>query len=154
MSSLRLGFTGTQAGMSVLQRSTVLSLVRTLRVDVVIHGDCVGADADMHSIARECCCRVEVYPSMLVKKRAYCEGDEVYPAMQPLLRNQTIVERCHILLATPREVDMQMRSGTWATVRYALRNKRRLIVVAPLGVIVQPSYAYARGVATRGLETN
>ena len=52
-----VGFTGTQIGMSPLQKKTFTKLIKFLLADNKItsfhHGDCVGADADAHNIVKQ-----------------------------------------------------------------------------------------------------
>jgi len=49
-----------------------------------------------------------------------------------LERNKDIVNDCEIMLATPKEVEHTVRSGTWATIRYAWHTKRTIFVIPPL----------------------
>lgn len=139
-----LGFTGTQSGMTPKQIDTVTKLVNELRPDLVVHGDCIGADYDFNNIcirARGSVTetrppRIRLRPSTIEHKRAYCEGyNEIMPSKEPLSRNKDIVNDCDKLIATPVEDKEQLRSGTWSTVRYAKRVGKVVYLVLPDGSI-------------------
>ena len=121
------GFTGTQQGMTPTQRmctAILLSQARELH-----HGDCIGADFDAHRIAIGLA-RVVVHPPINPTKRAWCEGaNEVLSAKPYLERNRDIVDACDILIAAPRTLIEEQRSGTWATIRYARLARRKIYIV-------------------------
>jgi len=52
-----------------------------------------------------------------------------------LARNHTIVDMTDELLAAPAGMEEELRSGTWATVRYARKQRRMVTVVWPDGTI-------------------
>lgn len=84
------------------------------------HGDDKGADADAHALVRETLpnCRIVVHPPDNGYRRAHCSGDVVLQAHPFLVRNHHIVDACSCLIATPDGPEV-LRSGTWATIRYA-----------------------------------
>ena len=129
---IHVGFTGTQSGMSDRQLKAASVIVGTLsmRPWVLHHGDCIGADADMHSMAVGHA-KTVIHPPSNPAKRAYCEADEVLPALPYLKRNRAIVDACDILVATPKSLQEEVRSGTWATVRYARKLKVPVILLDP-----------------------
>jgi hypothetical protein len=135
-----VGFTGTQRGMTEAQKRKVhdaLEFRQQLWGDIVgaVHGGCVGADADFHEICEELGIGpVEVYPSTITEKRAPVIGDVNHPPAPPLDRNRVIAQRCNLLIACPKELHEVVRSGTWATVRYAVKAKKRVLVIFPDGV--------------------
>lgn len=124
-----LGFTGTRSGMTIGQ---VYHLRRYLLFQApgeFHHGDCVGADAEAHDLVRKLLpnCRIIVHPCYITSARAYRQGDEILPPKEPLARNKDIVDICDLLVAVPATKQDVVRSGTWATIRYAERvgkNKR------------------------------
>lgn len=131
---MKIGFTGTQQGMTGLQRVTVLYLFGTHTIDTLHHGDCVGADQQAHRMALEMHARVVVHPPDDHRKRGWAKGaHETRPPLGYLDRNRRIVENCDLLIATPATDREVLRSGTWATVRYARRCKRPVYVVRPDG---------------------
>lgn len=130
---MRIGFTGTQQGMTEDQKTAV----REFLVDFVSaefhHGDCVGADAEAHAIALALGADIVIHPPEVGAKRAFLPASAYRDAKPYLLRNQDIVDETEILLATPKGMTEERRSGTWATVRYARRTGRPLYIVFPDG---------------------
>lgn len=131
-----VGFTGTQRGMNRSQRDGLHRLLTSWHSagDVFRHGDCTGADAEAHDIAKECGYIVVIHPPIKEFKRAFCQGaDLVLTPKEYLERNHDIVDACDVLLAAPGENKEQLRSGTWATMRYAKKNSRKTLTFMPDG---------------------
>lgn len=61
-------------------------------------------------------------------------SDEKREPLPYLARNCVIVDEADILLACPKGPEEQ-RSGTWATVRYARKQNKRIVIVYPDGTI-------------------
>jgi len=94
------------------------------------HGDCVGCDETAHYIAMEIGYTIIIHPPQDTKHRAHCVGAKA--VLQPkgfLYRNKDIVYASDILIATPETTQEQLRSGTWATIRYAKAANRQVIVI-------------------------
>lgn len=137
---IRVGFTGTQHGMTHEQKVTVIKLLRELNSLPVVgtfrHGDCIGADKDAHALARSAGYRIIVHPPDSDRKRAWCQGDEIWPMKPYLIRNHDIVDNSDRVVACPKLVYEELRSGTWATIRYARKLGRPLYVVWPDGTLL------------------
>ena len=133
--TVRMGFTGTQLGMTRAQKSEVARVLVNAKATEVHHGDCIGADAEFHDIVRmvDPKIKIHVHPPAEDKKRAFKRGDVLYPAKPYLERNHDIVDACEILIATPAQKNEVLRSGTWATIRYARKIKRSTIIITPNG---------------------
>lgn len=127
----RLGFTGTHLGMSPNQADMLR--LRFAQGDVVEfhHGDCVGADEQADQIARDYGVRVVIHPPEDWKSRAGCyrERDVILPEQPYLIRNHEIVDDTDEMYAAPRGHKEALRSGTWATVRYARKVGKPLTVL-------------------------
>lgn len=125
--------------MTAAQYSVVFDLVKRLikrGVREWRHGDCVGSDAQAHAIVLRHGGRVVKHPSDLEKKRAWCAGAaEVLPPKPPLERNHDMVAVGHLLVAAPKTAEEELRSGTWATVRYARRRGLTILIVLPNGTV-------------------
>lgn len=126
------GFTGTEIGWSAKQHDAVFdviyeSSVSSDKTHVLHHGDCVGADANAHEIAFEQGWHIIVHPPTNARRRAFVHNSRFWDAERCTLmperayldRNRDIVAASIDLIATPAEKTEQLRSGTWATVRYA-----------------------------------
>jgi hypothetical protein len=110
---LKLGFTGTRAGLTAAQAARLRELVAG--ATEVHHGDCVGADEQFHRIA-------------------IAAG--VLPPQPYLKRNQAIVRSTDYLVGCPKEATEPRPGrgqGTWSTIRFARRLGRRTEVVWPTG---------------------
>jgi hypothetical protein len=140
---MKLGFTGTQDGRAIkLSRWTefcVFIVNHLSDIEEFHHGDCIGADAtadaEVYRIFGSLTKKpvIHIHPPINGAKRAFCPihrpGFEVvvHEKKDYLVRNRDIVDACDTIYAMPRDPDkMELRSGTWSTVRYALSpNKKR-----------------------------
>jgi hypothetical protein len=129
---MKIGFTGSREGMSDSQVESFYMLLGKMGMTEFHHGDCMGADAEAHMIVQNSFpdARIVVHPPKAQIARAYCVGDELRPQFDYLTRDKNIVDECEFLFAAPMRSVEEVRSGTWATVRYA-RKKFRLHVVLP-----------------------
>jgi hypothetical protein len=137
---MRVGFTGTQSGMAMTQVVRVVQALTALRgagATHANHGMCVGADAQFHDLARPLGYTLVGWPGVTntgtVTLRARVACDEVMPVKFFLDRNRDIVHASSVLLVTPLTGREQLRSGTWATVRYARKVKLPLVLIDPAG---------------------
>lgn len=130
---MKIGFTGTQKGMSPGQINGLMQLLDDLDASELHHGDCIGADAEADRVARAMDVKIVIHPPEKGRKRAYCfkPGDVELDRREYLQRNHDIVDATDVMIATPAEDQEQMRSGTWATVRYARRVGKKVIVIVP-----------------------
>lgn len=128
-----VGFTGTRAGMTEAQKVAVDRLLSDPRITYAMHGDCVGADAEFHKLARDNNLKVIVCPPTDDRLRAFCRGDFVNDPLGYLGRNKVIVSACDWLIAAPKEMTEQPKGGTWYTVRRARMKRRRTVIVWPDG---------------------
>lgn len=137
---ISIGFTGTQIGMTQEQQYT---LEKYLKISVnsiaeceYHHGDCVGADEQFHKILEKFGVNsIIIHPPINKSKRAFCKSNMIREQKEYLVRNKDIVNESEILIATPKENDEQLRSGTWSTVRYAKKNKKRVFIIYPNGIM-------------------
>lgn len=135
-----LGFTGTQEGMTPEQKDAFTKWVNDQKPSELHHGDCVGADEDAYNICKssECptvywiCC----HPPEISKSRAFTKGnDMIFPPRPYLDRNHDIVDMSREMVATPKGFDEEIRSGTWATVRYARKKGKKVTIIFPDGLL-------------------
>lgn len=131
-----VGFTGTQRGMNSEQWLTLWRMLCDRAPGDFHEGDCIGADAQAAFAAREAGFRIVSHPPTLDVKRAFFPADEVRPALPYMERNCNIVDAAQEVIATPGEFQMQVRSGTWSTVRYARRSGKPVYVVLPDGKLL------------------
>lgn len=130
-----VGFSGTREGMTVYQRMMTHIIFRDLVPSTLHHGDCVGADAQAWRIANHepHGIFIHAHPCNLPHARAMTHSDMVHDIKPPLVRNHDIVDSSDIMLFTPKEDQPVLRSGTWATFRYALSLKKPMVLIKPSG---------------------
>jgi hypothetical protein len=128
---MKVGITGTQQGMNARQRQLLHMALHDLVATELHHGDCLGVDAQAHLIARELGLFIVTHPPGNMSKRAHCIGDEVRTPKPYLERNHDIVDEVEYLIAIPKGNTEELRSGTWATVRYARRIGRKHYIIFP-----------------------
>lgn len=127
-----IGFTGTQEGLSQIQRASLTVLLGS--AGTFHHGDCVGADAEAHSIAARLDLRLISHPPTIQTKRAFTTNQETRVEKPYLERNRAIVDESNFIIACPKGPE-ELRSGTWSTVRYAKNQEKRGAIIFPDGRI-------------------
>ena len=133
-----LGFTGTQQGMTSRQILRIESWKDVLiaRFERLHEGDCIGADEMMVDMFRDYMIIV-AHPPINESKRAFAWYDETRDPKEYILRNHSIVDESGLLIATPKEPAEVVRSGTWATIRYAADVGVRVLIRGPDGTYVR-----------------
>ncbi len=134
----RIGFTGSQhARMRGPQLSTFFVLLDELCA--------IGARAEFHhgcnqmrddQAARIAKClgyRLYGHPPTDKSKVGSVANDFDYPDLPYLERNHRIVDNTILLIAAPLTSYEQLRSGTWATVRWAAKRGKPGFVIWPNG---------------------
>lgn len=135
----KIGFTGNQVGMSKEQRKAVYTLYIKLNLTEFHHGDCIASDETAHKLALYYNkCEIIIHPPENPSKRAFCKWFTEIREEKPYIeRNHAIVDETECLIATPKEFEEQLRSGTWATFRYAKKTKKKIYLVYPDGSITE-----------------
>jgi hypothetical protein len=139
---IRIGFTGTREGMTRKQRDDfITTMMEKYDFDNHIefhHGDCIGADEDAHKIMKTFVSdhifreiTIEKHPCNIEAQRAFTEGGKIYEPKPPLERNHSIVDSTDILIACPKSIKEELRSGTWATIRYARKKGKKILMIYP-----------------------
>jgi hypothetical protein len=138
---VHIGFTGTRNGMTPEQQTRVSLLLLELGATDLHHGDCTGSDDQMDQIACELGIGVCVHPPLNPLHRAWChtrphDADFLMYEPNPYLhRNRAIVDATEGLVATPKTMAETTRSGTWSTIRHALRRGVPVWIVRPDGSV-------------------
>jgi hypothetical protein len=77
-----------------------------------------------------------VIPSTIGSTRRVCDLTKLFGEYPPLERNKHIViAAIDGLIATPKTIAEEVRSGTWTTVRYARTLNRDIHIVLPDGKV-------------------
>ena len=135
-----VGFTGTQLGMREAQQQAIVRSFKLRQPTMAWHGDCVGADAQFHRLLRSFAteCKIGGCIPDNDSKRAFCDFDITEQPLPYLQRNHNIVDRAEIMLACPAQDREMLRSGTWATIRYAQRKHKPILLILPSGDMLKP----------------
>lgn len=142
-----VGFTGTSRGMNPYQKFEIRRQLVYLRdkegYTDVRHGACIGADDQFGRIAKDLGYRITAHPGYSPRNpenlifRAETEYCDVVLEPKPFIaRDHDIVDQSDTMLATPVGKE-ERRSGTWTTIRYALKSKREILIVSrerPAGI--------------------
>lgn len=134
---MKLGFTGTRFGMSVLQKRVFQLAVASKSIEEFHHGSCQGADVEAARIVRELhpSCRIVAHPGPDGDNHRELSGvdDLTLEPKTHFARNRDIVNATDLLLATPFQAERQSRGGTWYTVDFAEKFNREVGIIWPDG---------------------
>lgn len=134
------GFTGTRQGMTRIQAKNFISfmLANGDSVTDFHHGCAIGADAEANDLMLGAMpwVRRHGHPSNIVGQRAMVNLTDCEKPLPPLQRNDVIVKACQVLCACPGENQEVLRSGTWATIRHAVKDKL-VVIFYPDGRVQQ-----------------
>ena len=134
---MKVGFTGTQEKLSVTQFDLLAMIISELtEMTEAHHGDCIGADITFHILVEDTRPDVAIHrhmPENTTKQAKYSTCNVLpYVDYEPkpyLERNHDIVDACDVLIACPRTLEEELRSGTWATVRYARNTGKPVAII-------------------------
>jgi hypothetical protein len=136
-----LGVTGTRTNVMKVQVRGLWAEYKAAGEFRLIHGGAIGGDEIADSVARLYnLLSVDIYPCE-PKRYEYWQRKikdditTIHEVRLPLVRNRIIARDCDRLLALPREMQETLRSGTWATVRYARQNKKPITILFPDGSV-------------------
>lgn len=137
---MKVGITGTRHQITPEQDNTIWKLIKYMTATELHHGDCTGADMTFHAavIGSQSwnqdhglpLIRLIIHPPVINTFRAFCQGyDELREPLPYLERNHVIVDEVDLLVAVPLTVEEKPRSGTWATIRYAMKQGKPVIII-------------------------
>lgn len=141
---MHFGFTGTRYGCTPDQYLALSELLGDLDennpwgepLPYAHHGDCVGADAEFHTMAFGLEWPVVIHPPVDSEHRANCtHWRSIHTPLPHMQRNRTIVAAADIMIACPFDMTEQTRGGTWATIRMARKAGKPLAIVLPDGSV-------------------
>lgn len=133
-----VSFTGTRRGMTGKQRKSFRWILKKLKADTLVHGDCVGADEEAGEEANDLGMVVHLLPSTSETRAFSKVGIVIAEPKPPLERNPDIVDAGNCLIACPAKMQEELRSGTWAAVRYARKQDCLIWIVWPDGSLTWP----------------
>lgn len=133
----RVGITGPRNGPNNNQYNWLRHIIDSLpsSCHYFHHGDCFGVDEQGATFAKSAEFTIVAHPPLNTKYQQPNKSlnDTVLPPKDYLVRNHDIVNTVDLMLALPNTYNEVLRSGTWATMRYAKNTKRDMIVIWPNG---------------------
>ena len=141
---MRLGFTGTQDGMTERQYDALFEELWPVLdgVEEAHHGMCIGSDDEFHSImAMWSSALIHGHPPTNQSKMVHVDCAVLHDPKPYLDRNHDIVDAVDRMLAAPRGMTEEQRSGTWSTIRYTRRRGLPLTICWPDGTVTRERLA-------------
>lgn len=130
---MKLGMTGNRDGMTKTARDTLVKFLDDNIIKQVHHGDCKGADQIFNDICASRKIKIIIHPPNCDTFRAFCKADIILSPKKYIERNHNIVDDTDMLIAFPSSEKEILRSGTWATIRYAKKIKKPILIIYPNG---------------------
>ena len=129
---LKVGFTGTRHGMTSIQQEEFKKIIKAKEISEFHHGMCRGSDKQAHDhiteVKNDKNIRIVGHPPRFKGSLARCKCDILRKADEYLVRNRNIIDQTDILIATP-DTKEKVMSGTWSTIRYARKQKRKIYII-------------------------
>ena len=138
---MKVGCTATRKGLTVGQAAAARDILERLyesnTPQEFHHGNCVGGDEQLLSIAKATGYKIIAHPAegLETYQLDLSLSDEIREHRPPLERNRDIVDEVRFLIACPyepKEPQPARGQGTWSTVRYA-RNLVLFAIIWPDG---------------------
>lgn len=136
---MEIGFSGSRHGVTGAQNGKLVALLIAYWMpgNRLHHGDCTGADEAAFNAATPMGYQTIAYPASNVSDRwqATTASTERVEGYEALTRNELIVKNSWLLIATPNSKPSaeKLRSGTWATIRYAKQAGHPIWIIDPYG---------------------
>jgi predicted Rossmann fold nucleotide-binding protein DprA/Smf involved in DNA uptake len=136
---MKIGITGSREGASYEAHNRLKDVLRALEPTELHHGDCVGVDSEAHTLVLNFFNKEQTliikHPPKADELRAYRVAGECRAEAAYLERNHNIVDAVDMIVAVPKTAEEVKRSGTWATVRYAIKQGKPVMLIKPDGSI-------------------
>ena len=132
-----IGITASRKGISAQALETFEAVLQEHpELEELHHGDCVGGDEQIHMMVQNIVpeVRLVIHPPINEDLRANCKGAyKVLPKKDYMSRNHDIVNTSEVIVGFPNGNHEIIRSGTWATLRFARKKNKKIIVIYPDG---------------------
>lgn len=125
--------------MTPQQQAKLTEILQSTKVAAFLHGGADGADTEAHAVAELLDLAIVIYPGVdrsgVVRNNRAWTNATLMPEEYFIKRNRKMVDLCDLLIAAVGEPEEQLRSGTWATVRYAGKVGRPMLILYPDGTV-------------------
>lgn len=127
---MKLGVSGTRHGLTPAAAVAFTNYMDTHTVDELHHGDCLGVDKTIHDlVTADYDAQIIIHPPDNETLRAFCKSETIHTPKPYIVRNKRIVNSVDRLIAFPPTKEEIVRSGTWATIRYAKKKKLPTLLI-------------------------
>jgi hypothetical protein len=141
--------TGTLRGGTSPQLESLNNVIRDhdRPITMACHGLAIGIDFQFHQLCRKNQIPIRGYPCTIKSKQADIPASEfavLLPAKDSLSRNHDMIDYAVLsseesqLIVCPKRDYEELRSGTWATVRYARRASLDILYIWPSDGALEP----------------
>jgi hypothetical protein len=132
---MKVGFAGSQRGMTQCQRETLVKVCKELQMTEAHHCDSEGSDIQAHHIFRRAdrYLMIAAHPPA-TSHRAYCNADHFYPQAGYITSKKNMVDATDMLIACPYTTQENTKGVTWITVRYARLKAKNCLIILPNGL--------------------
>lgn len=134
-----LAFTGSKDHITLKQLTVLHQTFRSLRDKGYLwmhNGDCITSDFEAAKVWGKLKGKVMLHPPVNSKYRAFFQADIICEPREYIVRDHHMVDLSRRLIATPQTFEEQIRSGTWATIRYARKLRLKITIIYPDGSVV------------------
>jgi len=142
----KFGFTGTSEEVRTEQQKTLEKIIKKIarKKEVEYHnGMCINSDEICFDLVARYIPHADIVMHPPINKsKVFDLEDKTYvnrvifrKDLDYLKRNMQIVAESNFLVATPKSVAEELRSGSWSTIRYARIARIPIIIVWPNGSI-------------------
>lgn len=130
-----IGTTASRIGLTEKQQSWLEKFLDNNTASVLHHGDCVGGDDTVATLFAKHGSYIIAHPGSSAQSLKACcrANDFILPPRDNLVRDRVIVNSIQVLLGFPATNFYVETSGTWYTIRYAMKQKVDLRVIGPDG---------------------
>ena len=131
---MKIGITGTRSGLCETQFNNIQTFLikNFIRGAELHHGDCVGADVEVATLAQILGYVIVCHPPIKKALRANFPSDITHEPRSYFERNRIIVDSVDHLMVAPKEHQPQSQGGTWYTYHYAVKKQRPLSIFYPV----------------------
>lgn len=131
---MKIGVTAPRVGLTTKALTTARNLLSWLTdTDELHHGDCIGGDYQLATIATELGLITVAHPPVYVQFRAFHESTVILPRRNYHERDRMIVDTVDRMIGCPPGTQPKPHSGTWYTINYAKEKKKPLLLIYPDG---------------------
>tara|TARA_R110002020_G_scaffold123630_6_gene280375 strand:+ start:191 stop:601 length:411 start_codon:yes stop_codon:yes gene_type:complete len=130
-----LGITGSRNKPTIEQFKSFCSIFTELSPVEFHHGCCTGVDTVTSRLVSSSDPGIVIvgHPPIITTNIGKYKSNYNWEPKDYLVRNKDIVKSSEVMIAMPPTEFEVLRSGTWATIRYAQKTNTKLYIIKPDG---------------------